>query len=154
MKSSEAPACTCGSKKAGLIWIAKEKRYQCGTCIQKVYAALGNMPKGMDDLLKIVDRTTTGNLAHNKAVLSGAIGHLKCYLESAHGLTKKEKPTSTPAKWDNTCKTCGACDGRCGITIDGECLNCKDTRKQGRFVLHSNLDRTPKEMEMTGKILR
>lgn len=40
MKSDEIPGCTCGSKEAGLIWISEENRYQCGTCIQKVYAKL------------------------------------------------------------------------------------------------------------------
>ncbi len=53
----------------------------------------------------------------------------------------------------NICKTCGACGGRCGIMINGECLNCKDTREQRRFILHSDLHRTAEEMEKTGKIL-
>ncbi len=53
----------------------------------------------------------------------------------------------------NRCKTCGACDGRCGMTIDGHCLNCRDTRQSGSFVLHTNLDRTEDEMKKTGEIL-
>ena len=54
----------------------------------------------------------------------------------------------------NVCKTCGACDGRCGMTIDGECLNCYKTRETGDFVLHADLDRTEEEMKKTGEILK
>lgn len=54
----------------------------------------------------------------------------------------------------NICKTCGACDGCCGMTIDGECLNCYHTREQGKFVLHAELDRTPEELARTGAILQ
>lgn len=59
-------------------------------------------------------------------------------------------------RWEsyNRCKTCGACDGRCGLTIDDECLNCHETRKRGEFVLHADLDRTPEEIELTVKILK
>ena len=54
----------------------------------------------------------------------------------------------------NVCKTCGACDGRCGIMINDECLNCNDTRKSGNFVLHVDLNRTPEEVKKTGRILQ
>ena len=53
----------------------------------------------------------------------------------------------------NVCKTCGACDGRCGIMIDSECLNCHHTREKGEFCLHADLDRTDEEMEKKGQIL-
>ncbi len=53
----------------------------------------------------------------------------------------------------NTCKTCGACDGRCGTTINDECMNCRDTRNRGEFVLHADLERTADEILLTGKIL-
>ena len=53
----------------------------------------------------------------------------------------------------NRCEICGACDGRCGMTLDGECLNCHDTRQTGDFVLHAELDRTPEELKKTGQIL-
>lgn len=54
----------------------------------------------------------------------------------------------------NVCKTCGACDGRCGLMINGECLNCHHTRESGEFVLHADLDRTPEELKKTGQILK
>ena len=53
----------------------------------------------------------------------------------------------------NVCKTCGACDGRCGLMIGEECLNCHKTRETGNFVLHAELERTPEEMAKTGAIL-
>ncbi len=60
----------------------------------------------------------------------------------------------------NICDTCGACDGRCGLTIDDgegaghECLNCHKTRETGDFILHTWLSRTDEEMKKTGQILR
>ena len=54
----------------------------------------------------------------------------------------------------NVCKTCGACDGRCGLMIGEECLNCHKTRETGDFVLHAELERTPEELKKTGEILK
>jgi hypothetical protein len=59
----------------------------------------------------------------------------------------------------NECSTCGAKDGRCGLMITTkdhgkpECLNCHDTRKSGKVVIHSNLSRTNEELEITMSIL-
>ena len=54
----------------------------------------------------------------------------------------------------NTCKTCGANNGRAGLLINDECLNCNYTRKQGKLVLHSHLSRTQQEVNKTAKILK
>lgn len=53
----------------------------------------------------------------------------------------------------NVCKTCGAGDGRAGVLINGECLNCRDTRKTGEVVVHVNLSRTEAELAKTFAIL-
>lgn len=59
----------------------------------------------------------------------------------------------------NVCGTCGAGEGRAGMLIKtaaskvSECLNCVDTRKAGKFVIHANLSRTQEELELTGNIL-
>lgn len=53
----------------------------------------------------------------------------------------------------NRCMTCGAGDGRAGNLIDGECLNCHDTRKTGDVVVHANLNRTEAELKATMAIL-
>lgn len=53
----------------------------------------------------------------------------------------------------NTCKTCGAHDGRCGVTIDGECWNCHHTRKNGNVSISTALQRTEEEIERTIDIL-
>lgn len=53
----------------------------------------------------------------------------------------------------NTCKTCDAKDGRAGLLINDECVNCYQTRKQGKLVLHSHLNRTDKEVSKMGEIL-
>lgn len=53
----------------------------------------------------------------------------------------------------NTCKTCGAKDGRAGLLINDECSNCYDTRKTGAIVLHANLIRTKEEIEKTLAIM-
>lgn len=59
----------------------------------------------------------------------------------------------------NTCRTCGACDGRAGMLIqegpDGvlNCLNCNDSFKQGAFVVHAHLRRTPEELKRQGEAL-
>jgi hypothetical protein len=54
----------------------------------------------------------------------------------------------------NTCKTCFANNGRAGMLINGECLNCNKTRKVGKLVLHTNLIRTDNEIKRTGNILK
>ena len=46
----------------------------------------------------------------------------------------------------NTCKTCGANNGRAGLLINDECVNCNETRKQKKLVLHYHLTRTDKEL--------
>jgi hypothetical protein len=46
----------------------------------------------------------------------------------------------------NECETCGANDGRAGLLINGECLNCHETRKTGEIKVYASLQRTDKEM--------
>lgn len=53
----------------------------------------------------------------------------------------------------NTCKSCEANNGRAGLLINDECLNCNETRKQGKLVLHSHLDRNKEEVMKTANIL-
>ncbi len=53
----------------------------------------------------------------------------------------------------NVCGTCGASDGRAGLLINGECMNCHDTRKSGDISIHTNLPRTEEEILRTFKIL-
>lgn len=53
----------------------------------------------------------------------------------------------------NKCKTCGAKDGRAGMLINGECLNCNKTRKTGKFTLDATLRRTDEEVAKTAYIL-
>lgn len=60
----------------------------------------------------------------------------------------------------NTCRTCGAKDGRAGLLIVTElsnhipeCLNCHDTRESGAVTIHTNLIRTDEEIEKTMNIL-
>jgi hypothetical protein len=53
----------------------------------------------------------------------------------------------------NVCSTCGAKDGRAGMLINGDCENCHDTRKTGEVVVHTNLSRTPEELQKTASIL-
>jgi hypothetical protein len=53
----------------------------------------------------------------------------------------------------NTCKTCGANNGRAGLLINGECENCHDTRKTGEISIHAKLRRTDDELQRTFEIL-
>ena len=53
----------------------------------------------------------------------------------------------------NQCKTCGAKDGRAGNLVNDECLNCYDTRRTGAACMHSNLQRTPEELQKTFAII-
>lgn len=53
----------------------------------------------------------------------------------------------------NTCKTCGASGGRCGLLINDECICCRDTRRDGRVTLHSGLRRTDEELARIAAIL-
>jgi hypothetical protein len=53
----------------------------------------------------------------------------------------------------NVCKTCGACDGRCGNTVDGECLCCRDTRESQSIVAHVGLPRTQEEIARMEKLI-
>lgn len=53
----------------------------------------------------------------------------------------------------NTCETCRASDGRAGNLINGECLNCHDTRHWRKLVIHENLSRTEVELQRTFGIL-
>lgn len=52
----------------------------------------------------------------------------------------------------NTCKTCGANNGRAGLLINDECKNCHDTRKSGDIVVHAGLSRTEEELKKTFQI--
>lgn len=61
----------------------------------------------------------------------------------------------------NICGICGAKDGRAGMLIGNTvenkvhaCLNCHDTRTQGKIVIHSNLNRTEEELQKTFDILK
>lgn len=49
----------------------------------------------------------------------------------------------------NTCKHCGASDGRAGMLINNPCINCNDTKNIGDVVIHSNLKRAPEELDKT-----
>lgn len=49
----------------------------------------------------------------------------------------------------NTCKTCGANNGRAGMLINDDCLNCYDTRTTGAVTIHSSLIRTEEEIKKT-----
>lgn len=53
----------------------------------------------------------------------------------------------------NVCKTCGAKDGRAGILINEECLNCYKTREKGEVCIHIDLKRTIEEIKKTMDIL-
>ena len=53
----------------------------------------------------------------------------------------------------NVCETCGAKDGRAGLLVNGECLNCHETRETGKVVRHAYLRRTFREAARTAKIL-
>lgn len=53
----------------------------------------------------------------------------------------------------NKCKTCEANNGRAGMLINDECLNCYETRETGKIVIHANLKRTDNEIEKTMDIL-
>ncbi len=60
----------------------------------------------------------------------------------------------------NECSICGANNGRAGMLIgnkelgeDSACLNCHDTKKSGNITIHTELDRTPEELEHTFNIL-
>jgi hypothetical protein len=53
----------------------------------------------------------------------------------------------------NECKTCKAGNGRAGLLINDECLNCNHTRKKGVFTLHTDLSRTEKEIGFTFAII-
>lgn len=53
----------------------------------------------------------------------------------------------------NVCKTCLANNGRAGLLINGECVNCHKTRKTGDIIIHSFLNRTEEELKRTFSIL-
>lgn len=60
----------------------------------------------------------------------------------------------------NTCKICGANNGRAGLLIGNDikklvpaCMNCHDTRINGVITIHSNLIRTEEEIQKTMNIL-
>lgn len=60
----------------------------------------------------------------------------------------------------NTCRICGACDGRAGMLFGNDelsyvhaCQNCHDTRVTGNVTIHANLMRTPAEIKKTMEIL-
>lgn len=53
----------------------------------------------------------------------------------------------------NVCKTCGAGNGRAGMLINDECLNCYDTRTSKVATFHASLSRTDDEIKRTFDIL-
>ena len=59
----------------------------------------------------------------------------------------------------NTCRTCGANNGRAGLLIsnDGdlfECRNCHTTRDSGEVFIDASLSRTEEEIKKTISILK
>lgn len=54
----------------------------------------------------------------------------------------------------NTCKTCGASDGRCGSLINDECMNCHKTRQYGVLYIDVTLNRTDEEIMKTKSIIQ
>lgn len=54
----------------------------------------------------------------------------------------------------NKCKTCEADNGRAGLLINDECVNCNETRKQSKLVLHTHLHRTEKEITKMSKLIK
>lgn len=54
----------------------------------------------------------------------------------------------------NVCKTCGADNGRAGMLINDECLNCHDTRKNGFITIYAHLTRKDGEIKRTFDILK
>ena len=53
----------------------------------------------------------------------------------------------------NKCKTCEADNGRAGLLVNYECLNCYDTRKAKSVCIHTSLKRTDAELQRTIAIL-
>lgn len=53
----------------------------------------------------------------------------------------------------NVCSTCWAANGRAGMLINNECLNCYDTRETGAITIHANLERTEEEIKKTISII-
>jgi hypothetical protein len=53
----------------------------------------------------------------------------------------------------NECGTCEAGGGRAGMLINGDCLNCHNTRKSGNIVFDADLLRTEQELQRTTEIL-
>ncbi len=62
-------------------------------------------------------------------------------------------PTPKPSMQFNVCATCEAKDGRAGLLINGDCLNCYDTRNTGIATIHNHLSRLPEEIVKTLNIL-
>lgn len=50
-RDDQLPACACGSRAAGLVWIPDEQRLQCGDCIHKVYAEVVRLRAERKDAL-------------------------------------------------------------------------------------------------------
>ncbi len=67
-------------------------------------------------------------------------------------LTERLSKRLLPMEY-NVCKTCRASDGRCGLLIDGECLNCHKTRETGDVHIDMSLPRTSEELNRTMEIL-
>lgn len=53
----------------------------------------------------------------------------------------------------NTCKHCGANNGRAGNLINGKCMNCHDTETTENVVIHMQLPRTDEEIAKTMELL-
>lgn len=53
----------------------------------------------------------------------------------------------------NVCETCGANNGRAGLLINGECLNCYETKKTGDVHIHTVLRRSEEELKKTIAII-
>jgi hypothetical protein len=53
----------------------------------------------------------------------------------------------------NECMTCKAKDGRAGLLINDECLNCHYTRKNREVTIDATLSRTDKEIAILFEIV-
>jgi hypothetical protein len=79
-------------------------------------------------------------------------------LRSAYGCCARTIAKNNSKMEYNVCQTCGAKDGRAGNLFSDsggpfECLNCRDTRKTGAYVIHLDLKRTDEEIDRTMAIL-
>lgn len=97
------PACECGSRAAGLVWIPDKQYYQCGDCINKVYIALAEIKAQSATKLNVTDISLLVRVVADKlnaTRLEGstyrspglvAVGNLvlQCVLTKLHALNRE-----------------------------------------------------------------